>query len=283
MYPVIFRIGTFELRTYGVAMALAFLINIWLGSRRAKKEGIDPDLILGVAFWLIVATVIGGRLAFVLTTWKENFADNPLEALALWHGGMVFYGGFLGSAIAAVLYISVYRKKWGLPVYDILAPYVGLGYAIHRTFGCFLNGCCYGAPTNLPWGVLFPPNHPAHQLYGAQAHLHPTQLYMAINGLIIFFFLVFWRDNFRKRYGELFGLLFMIYSFNRFIIEFVRGDPIRGEIGPLSTSQFLGIFVFILGLVLFLFARKKGLVVGGETKYLSNVRSPFLKEKFEKK
>lgn len=278
MHPVIFKIGTFELRTYGVAMALAFLINIWLGARRAKKEGIDPDLILGVAFWLIIATVVGGRLLFVLTTWKENYAANPISALYIWQGGLVFYGGFLACILAVILYIRVYRKKWVMPIYDIIAPYVGLGYAIHRAFGCFLNGCCYGAPTDLPWGVLFPPNHPAHQLYGAQAHIHPTQLYMAISGLVIFYFLVFWRDNFRKRYGELGGLLLVIYAFNRFLIEFVRGDPVRGYIGPLSTSQFLGLFVLIFGILIFIFARKKGIVVGKESEYLSDIRSPFLKK-----
>jgi len=283
VHPIIFRIGTFELRSYGVAMATAFFIAaIWLSVRRARKEGIDPDILLGIAFWAIIGIVVGGRALFVITTWKKYFADDPLSALYLWQGGLVYYGGHVGSLLGAIIYTRVYRKKWFLPVVDVYMPYVGLGYAIHRTFGCFLNGCCYGAPTDLPWGVEFPPNHPGHQLYGAHAHLHPTQLYMAINGLILFYFLTFWRDKHRKGYGELLGLFFMVYSVNRFLIEFVRGDPIRGYIGPLSTSQWLGIPIFLTGLAIFLYARKKGLVVGREVEYLSNHKSPFLKEKFKR-
>ena len=108
---------------------------------------------------------------------------------------------------------------------------------------------------------------------------------MAINGLILFYFLLYWRNRHRKRYGELLGLFFMIYAVNRFLIEFVRGDPIRGYytiLGlELSTSQWLGIPIFLVGLTIFLYARKKGLVVGKEVEYLSDPRSPFLKEKFK--
>ena len=277
MHPIILKIGSFELRSYGVAMAVAFLLNIWFSARRAKKERIDPDIILGLAFWVIIGTVVGGRLLFVITTWKDYFAKKPLEALALWHGGLVFYGGFLGSILAIWLYVRVYRKKWVLPVLDVIAPFAGLGYAIHRTFGCFLNGCCYGAPTDLPWGVQFPPNHPAHELYGAHAHVHPTQLYEAINGLILFYFLIFWRDTKRKAYGELSGLFLMIYAAIRFLVEFVRGDPVRGYWGALSTSQWLSIPIFLGGVLLFWYARRKGLVVAEQDKYIKDDRSPFLK------
>ncbi|HDH97024.1 MAG TPA: hypothetical protein ENF73_04790, partial [Proteobacteria bacterium] len=128
MHPVIFRIGGFELRSYGVAMASAFLIAaLWLSVRQARKEGIDPDILLGIAFWAIIGIIAGGRALFVITTWEKYFADNPLNAFAVWQGGLVYYGGHIGAFLAALIYVRLYRKKWALPVVDVYMPYAGLG------------------------------------------------------------------------------------------------------------------------------------------------------------
>lgn len=282
MHPILFEIPGIEadIRFYGLAMATAFMVNILLMSRRALREHIDPDLTLNMAFWIIIGTLVGGRLLFVITQWSQ-FADKPLDALKLWTGGLVFYGGFLGSFLAALAYISVWSRKRGMPVYDLGAPVVGLGLAIHRTFGCFLNGCCYGKPTSSVFGVKFPAVHHSVKLYGEGVYVHPTQLYEALNGMAIFLILILWRKYVRKRYGELVGLMFMIYAINRFIIEFFRGDPVREFVGlhvagwELTTSQFIGLGALPLGLAIFLWARWFGQKIGEEDP--GEKKSPFFK------
>jgi phosphatidylglycerol:prolipoprotein diacylglycerol transferase len=290
VHPILFTIpvlGGLDIRAYGLAMALGFILNMILMSRRAVRDRIDPDLVLNMAVWIIVGTLVGGRLLFVLTQWEEQFADAPLDALKIWQGGLVFYGGFLGSFVAAILYVQVAAGKRGMPVYDIAAPVVGLGLAIHRTFGCFLNGCCYGSPTTSWIGVRFPLDHHSVKLYGEGVRVHPTQLYEALNGLSMFAILLLWRKFFRKRHGELTGLMFMVYAVNRFFIEFYRGDPVRAFVGikvagwELSTSQFIGLLAFPLGLALFLWARFKGEPVG--TNDAGAKGSPYLTEAQAKK
>ena len=283
MHPILFKIPEFQclgygfpgydIRTYGMAMAVGFIINIFIIGRRAFKEGIDVDLALNACFWIIIGTLVGGRVMYIVTDLKW-FLANPLSMLKLWKGGLVFYGGFLGSFLATIIYMKLFRKKQMLPVSDLFSPYVGLGLAIHRNFGCFLNGCCFGAPTAGTWGVNFPENSPAADLYGINAHVHPTQVYEAINGLIIFYALLWWRGK-RKNHGEMTGLLLCIYAVNRFIIEFFRGDPVRGNVGPLSTSQFTGLFVFLAGVIVFIYSRRHGMKIGQEER--GTLSSPFEK------
>lgn len=259
MHRILFEIAGYEIRAYPVAMAAAFIINIWLVVRRAPKEGVDPAKVLNACMLAFVGTLVGGRLLFVITQWSEEFADKPwTEILRFDRGGLVFYGGFLGALFLVFGYTTLFRVGF-LRVLDLLSPYTGLGLAIHRTFGCFLNGCCYGRPTSMPWGVIYPPQHPASRLYGVSTPVHPTQIYESINGLIIFFALLYFRKR-KIKDGQAGGLLLMIYSINRFIIEFFRGDSVRGNVGILSTSQFIGIFVFATGIAVWFIAKKWGSV-----------------------
>jgi len=143
----------------------------------------------------------------------------------------------------------------------MLSPYAGLGLAIHRAFGCFLNGCCYGRETTVPWGVQFPLEHPGTKWYGLTAHLHPTQLYEALNGLSIFFILLWFRKRKRSE-GEVTGWLLMIYAVNRYFIEFFRGDKKRGDLGePTSAAMFLFGFAIVAAILLAVlyYVRKRGL------------------------
>jgi len=282
LHPILFTIGEIDIRTYGVAMAMAFIVNIYIMGRRSLKDGLDPDLALNTCFWIIIGTLLGGRILFIITQW-DKYVDDPISMLKLWKGGLVFYGGFLGSFLAAVLYVKVWSKKKALPITDLFSPYVGLGLAIHRNFGCFLNGCCFGRPTDLQCtipgldttihlGANFAANHPGSKLYGVNAFLHPTQVYEAINGLIIFYALLWWRGK-RKNHGELTALLLCIYAVNRFIIEYFRGDPVRGMVGPFTTSQFIGFLVFAAGIAVFLYSRKYGMKAGEEER--GTPSSPF--------
>ncbi|MBZ0270790.1 prolipoprotein diacylglyceryl transferase [bacterium] len=243
--------GIYPIRSYGIAMASAFGICIPLMYRRAPKEGLSQDTTVNVALLTIVGTLVGGRVLFVITQW-EKYTNDLLGLIRFWEGGLVFYGGAIGAAIATGIYLKFVRKEGFLRYGDLVSPYTGLGLAIHRGFGCFLNGCCYGGPTNAAWGVHFPLDHPGTKFFGAEVYLHPSQLYEAINGLLIFGVLMAFRSR-RKYVGQSWAIMMMMYAFNRYLVEMTRGDLLRGTVGVLSTSQFISIVIFALGAVLLAF------------------------------
>jgi len=237
-------------------MAIGFVVTIILLRRRSAYEQLDVNFVLNCCILCVFGTIVGGRAVFVLTTWEERFAANWVDVFKVWEGGLVFYGGFFGSILFVSLY-SLLKRQQILRLFDLFSPYVGLGLAIHRPLGCFMNGCCYGAPTSMPWGVHFPVEAFATKVYGVTQTLHPTQIYMGINGLFLFFLLRWYRQR-KKRHGEVFALLLMVYAVDRFIIELFRGDDIRGFVGRFSTSQLIGLGTFLAGALIFLYARKWG-------------------------
>jgi len=146
------------IKSYGFMVMLGFLSAIWWAAYRAKKVKADPDAILDIGFISLLAGVVGARLFYVIQFWDEKFADQPhplLAALNITAGGLVFYGGFFLAFACITLYLLVKRYSFRL-YFDIMAPSVMLGLAFGR-IGCFLNGCCWGAPTEkVPWAVTFP-------------------------------------------------------------------------------------------------------------------------------
>jgi phosphatidylglycerol:prolipoprotein diacylglycerol transferase len=253
MHPVLFEIGDFTLSTYEAAMSVAFLVAIFLAYRRAAKVGIDQGLVLDLSLWIVIASLLGGRVLFILTRLDEYMRD-PVEILKFWRGGMVYYGGLIGGVMAVWIILSR-RKRPFFPVADLLAPYVILGYAIHRSLGCFMAGCCYGAPTDSPWGVVFPPGSAAAVTYGVGTPVHPTQLYTAASGFLIFGVL-WWLRRRRLFPGALAIALFILYGISRFTIEFFRGDAIRGFIGPLTTSQVISLGLVAVAIAWFFVAKR---------------------------
>lgn len=275
MHPELISIGPLTVRTYGVAMATAFLISFWLSARRGPRERIDSELVLDCFLPLFIGAVVGARLLYIATDIR-TFINAPLEIFKIWKGGLVFYGGFLGGMLGTFIYLKV-RKFSFWRMMDLMAPYAGLGYAIHRTFGCFMGfGCCYGKPTDLPWGVTFPEGAPASRMFGAGQVVHPTQLYEALNGLIIMAAVMIYRRR-PHRVGRPSAVFLFIYAALRFVIEFYRGDPYRGFLGLLSTSQWISIPIFIAGLILWF--RKTETI----TPLDKNEAKEFMQELFEKK
>jgi phosphatidylglycerol:prolipoprotein diacylglycerol transferase len=153
--------------------------------------------------------------------------------------GHVFYGGYIGSITFPLIY-TVLAKVRFRPILDITATYMPLALAIHRSFGCFNAGCCFGRPTDVPWAVTFPAGSLAAEVYGV-VPAHPTQLYEAGAGLVMFAFLLYWRKHYYRVAGELFALQVALYAVARFVIEFYRGDVDRGGLGGLSTSQWVSV------------------------------------------
>ena len=252
MYPELFHIGSFPINTYGVFLALAFLSAIFLTVKLAERDGLPRERIYDLCLWMLLASLIGSKLLMLFT--EPEYRENPLRLISLdfLRSGGVFYGGLLGAIVVGYLLMRRYKLPWWKTA-DACAPGIALGNFFGRQ-GCFAAGCCWGKPTNLPWGVKF--SELGHQITGVpmDVHLHPTQLYESFAMLIVLFVLL-WVHN-RKRFdGQVILLYALLYSIIRFTIEFVRDDP-RGDIlgltslTGLSTSQLISIVVGIVSLVL---------------------------------
>lgn len=247
MYPELFRIGNFPINTYGVLLALAFLAALLMTARLAARDGLPRERVYDLGLWMLLAALVGSK---ILMLWTEPvYREHPLELLSLdfIRSGGVFFGGFIGAVTVGYFLIRRYKLSWWKTA-DAFAPGIALGQAIGRQ-GCFAAGCCWGKPTNLPWGVKF--TELGHEITGVPlgVHLHPTQLYESFAALALFFFLLLIHR--RKRFsGQVILFYTVLYSAIRFTIEFFRDDP-RGDIAGLttltglSTSQMIAIIVGI--------------------------------------
>lgn len=251
MYPVLFRIHNFPINTYGVFLALAFLGAIFVTVKLAERDGLPKERIYDLCLWLLLSSLVGSKLLMFFT--EPEYRQNPMMLFSLdfLRSGGVFYGGLIGAIIAGFVLMHRWRLPWWKTA-DACAPGIALGNVLGRQ-GCFSAGCCWGKPTNLPWGVRF--SELGHEVTGVpiDARLHPTQLYESFAMLIAFFFLL-WLHKKKKFSGQVILAYAIIYATVRFLIEFVRDDP-RGDIlglttlTGLSTSQLIGIVVGIAALV----------------------------------
>ncbi|HEV2705074.1 MAG TPA: prolipoprotein diacylglyceryl transferase [Pyrinomonadaceae bacterium] len=264
MYPELFRIGNFPINTYGVLLALSFLVALFVAARLGERDGLKRERIYDLGLWMLLAGLVGSKLLLMVV--EPEYASNPLHLFSLdfLRSGGVWYGGFLGGLAGGIFLMHRYRLPFWKTA-DAFAPGLAIGQAVGRQ-GCFAAGCCWGKPTTLPWGVHFTElGHevtgvPIIDANGAPLHLHPTQLYESFAMLALFFLLV--RLHRRKRFsGQVLLTYAVLYGLMRFVIEFFRADP-RGDIAGLttlthlSTSQMISLAVFIGGLV-FLFLRRR--------------------------
>jgi phosphatidylglycerol:prolipoprotein diacylglycerol transferase len=243
MHPILIHFHGVTLYTYGMFLALGFLAAIWFTNRNARFHGIKAEDISDLFFVILVSGIIGGRLLYVIINF-EAFRASPLDIFKLWNGGLVFFGGFISAVVASIITLKI-KKMPFLKTADIIAPGAALGHGIGR-LGCFFAGCCYGRQCDLPIAVQF--SHP-ESLAPLHVPLHPTQLYMALANLALFFVLVFFQR--RKRFhGMIFLSYIILYSVFRFIIEFFRGD-FRGDFffDFLSVSQGIGILAVLIAAI----------------------------------
>ena len=249
MHPVLFQIGPLTIYTYGVFVASGFILGISLALRQAKKEGYDPQTILDLVFYIILAGIIGSRIFYVIQNFV-SYRNSPLDVFKIWEGGLVFSGGLLFAVPVGFILIKRQRLSFW-EMFDLLAPSLAIGQALGR-IGCFYAGCCYGLPTQLPWGVTF--THP-QSLALKGVPLHPTQLYHSSACFIIFFILIYFRKHLRFT-GQLSCLYLGLHSLSRVIIEFFRGDPrvwLWGQ--TITLTQTISVLLFLLALFLFFYFR----------------------------
>lgn len=256
MHPILFKIGSFELASYGLMTALAYGVCSWYLYRRLHLIKLDKDTFWNIIFIAFVSALLGAKLLYLIVSWPEmgaTFTERLQNALRDFRYGFVFFGG----AIAAICATVYYLKKKHLPVLktaDFFMVALPLGHAIGR-IGCFLAGCCYGKPTHLPWGVAF---HDPHSLVGQHylgVHLHPTQLYEVALNLILFFILHRFYKKPHKD-GAVLALYLIGYALIRFFVEFFRGDYRGGFMLGLSPSQWIALAAAAVAAGLFYVLKK---------------------------
>jgi len=263
MHPVLLKLGPLTVHTYGFLMALGVALGLWFIYRQAKKAGLDAERIMDAAFYTVLVSLAGAKLALLAGNFSY-YTSYPRELLSLARSGGVFQGGLFFGVVFALWYFR--RKKiptW--PTADIVVPALALGHGFGR-IGCFLAGCCYGRACDLPWAVTFHDEY-AHDLTGIPlgTALHPVQLYESVLNFLNFavLYLALRRKTFP---GQVFGLYIINYSVIRFITEYFRGDHsdkaflLQGSSPLLSLTMPQGFCILggIAGLTLLSILKKRG-------------------------
>jgi phosphatidylglycerol:prolipoprotein diacylglycerol transferase len=263
MLPVLVHAGNFTVFSYGVMTALGFLLAILVPTRLAKKEGLSAAKMEGLGLVIVLTAGIGSKLltafdypGFYSGGWDHFFFDQMLGK------GGVFYGGFLMATACAFTYCRMVDLP-GWQVADCVAPGLALAQGLGR-IGCYLAGCCWGTPTQLPFGVTFT-SQVAHQLTGVPLNqkIHPTQLYEAALVLLAIPLLMILREK-KTFQGQVFIAYVTYYAVARFFLEFVRDDPRGHYFGHLlSTSQLISLAMlpFAIYLLFHLNARNRNSVI----------------------
>lgn len=261
MHPTLFRIGGFEIGSFGLLVAIGFLAAYLVAVREARKAGLSEDSFANFLIGTLLAGLVGAKLLHVVVYLGQDSVSNLLFS----RSGLVFYGGILLGVPVGYLFTRRYGWTPG-KIADIAALAVPLGHFFGR-IGCFLNGCCFGALCNLPWAVRFPRIVDGGRIVGSEPYsfqysmakltgdepfslpVHPTQLYEAFGALAIFLYLYFLFPRKGGFEGRLALVYLMLYSVLRFGVEMFRSDP-RGAALGLSTSQWISIGLFALALLL---------------------------------
>lgn len=252
MHPVLIQLGPFTLHWYGLLVAVGFIVGLWTASRRGMEQGVRAESVMDLGPWLICGAIVGARFLYVISYWEESFAGKPfIEVFMVHHGGLVFYGGFVGAALTTMAYLNWKRlPMWKMA--DILAPSIALGYAFGRV-GCFMNGCCYGKACDLPWAIRFPEGHET-----AGMPVHPTQFYESGMNLLLYVFLA-WLYRNKKYEGQVFVVYLYAYSVLRSVIEVFRGDY---QMNPgtfmVTPGQGFSLGILVVATFLHFFLKKAG-------------------------
>ncbi|MCR4672905.1 MAG: prolipoprotein diacylglyceryl transferase [Lachnospiraceae bacterium] len=250
MYNDLFSIGPFTIHGYGLMIAIGIISAYFTAEHLAKKNGLDPEMMFGLAISVVAAGFAGSKLLYIITVIPEIIKDPSYIKNVT--SGWVVYGSLIGGIIALFIYCRV-RKINPVAYMDVTLPAVALGQGFGR-IGCFLAGCCYGMETDSSFCVIF-----SHSDYAPNGvPLFPSQLVSSALNFLNFavLFLILKK---KPKTGVTSACYLLFYSIGRFCIEFFRGDLERGSVGIFSTSQFIAIWTAVFSVILFIFSnRKKG-------------------------
>lgn len=244
MNNVAFTVFGLDIKWYGVIIASAFVIGVILSIIECRRIGFKEDTLIDFLLIIIPVSIICARLYFVIFQWKY-YANDPIQILNFRAGGLAIHGGLFGGMLAGLIFCKIRKVKF-LQIIDIIAPAVALGQAMGR-WGNFINQEAHGGPTNLPWGIM---------VNGVK--VHPTFLYESLGDFLIFLILIWFRKNKRKNEGEVLALYFILYSTLRFFVEGLRTDSLYFFGTELRTAQVVSVGLVIIGVLLFVFLRRKG-------------------------
>jgi phosphatidylglycerol:prolipoprotein diacylglycerol transferase len=265
--PVLLRIGPAAVRWYALAYLGGLFGGWWVLARMLRRScaPLSRVQLEEFVFWAAFGVILGGRLGYVLAYNLDDYLRQPLEIFAVWHGGMSFHGGALGLLAATVLFCRSKQLSW-LRVFDYVVVVQPIGQGLGRLAN-FFNAELWGAPTTLPWGVIFRAGDPPR---------HPSQLYeFALEGVALLAGLswLFWRTDARRRPGLLMGAYALGFGVFRIAVEFIRepDEQLAGRTGPLHMGQWLSLPMIALGVFLIVRALRRPLVQDGA---LEAVREP---------
>ena len=260
-----FALGPLYIRFYGIILMLGAVAGGWLASREVKRRGFDPEMVWDLLVYLIIGGVIGARLWHIFTPppssieqgfTTQYYLTHPLDALAIWKGGLGIPGTIIGGLIALYLYVRNNKAISFFEWTDIAAPSLALGQAIGR-WGNFFNQELYGAPTNLPWKIYI---DPAHRLAGFEniSYYHPLFAYESILNLANMLFLLWITREYtgRLKKGDVFNLYLIVYPVVRFFLDFLRLDASR--VFTININQTLMAVVAICAVVVLVWRHRPG-------------------------
>ncbi|PIW67289.1 MAG: prolipoprotein diacylglyceryl transferase [Candidatus Omnitrophica bacterium CG12_big_fil_rev_8_21_14_0_65_42_8] len=225
MHPIIAKIGPFTIYSYGIMVAIAFLFGIFIARREAVRKNIKPGLVYDLGFYLLIGSIIGARIYYILFFGLKDFLAEPASIFKVWQGGLAIHGGIFGGIITSIIFSNARKISfWALA--DLIAPSIILGQAIGR-IGCYLNGCCYGINNQ------------------------PTQIYELILDFIGFLLLWGLRKKIRFK-GGLFLLYLMTYSVIRIIVSQFRADNLYLWNTGITLAGLSSLIIFIIAMALFI-------------------------------
>ena len=244
----LFRIGPFVAHGYGLMIGIGIIAAYMAGEYRAKKKGLNADLIFPIAIWCAAGGILGAKLLYYITILPDILADPSLLLKDLTNG-FVVYGGIIVGILTGYLFARKHKLNFWR-YFDLVMPSIALAQGFGR-LGCLLAGCCYGVETGSWFHIVF---HDS-ALAPNGVPLVPTQILSSVLNFLHFFLLI-WFARKKRPAGQVAGLYLICYSIGRFVMEFFRGDLERGNVGALSTSQFISLFLVVAGLAIFFGAKK---------------------------
>jgi phosphatidylglycerol---prolipoprotein diacylglyceryl transferase len=233
MYPELFHIGSFTVSSYGVMLALAFVVAGFTLRWQLRKRGVRPDFAWVALIGAIIGGILGAKIHYLIIN-PDAWPDDALSGR-----GLVWFGGLFGGTIGVIL-VALIAKVRVARVADGVAFALATAYAVGRV-GCFLVGDDYGKPTDLPWGIAFPKGSPP-----VDVPVHPTQLYEILASLFIFALLVWVVTPLVRREGVTFYVYLILAGVERFLVEFVRTNPVAAL--GLTQQQWISIALFVVGI-----------------------------------
>ena len=242
--PVLLDFGILKIRWYGLFYAIALLIGYYLGSHiLIKKKVMSADQAQETFLYATIGVLVGARIGSIISDLPYYLAQ-PIKVFAIWEGGLAFHGGLVGGVVAGYIFCKRHKINF-FEVIGISTMVALPGLALGRV-GNFINAEFYGTVTSLPWGVVFP---------GVDGPRHPVQLYESIGYLAIF--VIMWKFKDKVSSKQLFGMFLSGYALLRFPLEYLKDPTGITHIGILTWGQFWNIPMFVLGIWLMFFVRKK--------------------------